>query len=145
MKRRMRRVLIGLSVALTSLFPLTGRALGKGELGAKEARNLIRRVLGSDLASSAVRIRTITSTGTGEAVAVAQIETAFRFEQDDNDRWRIAEIRTGDNCWEDLQLFARAAGGDASTGAPAETSMERTGGRLSMRRLRARCWRVLSA
>jgi hypothetical protein len=119
----MRRVLIVLHLALLCLFPLAGRALGKGELSTKDARNLIRRLAGSDLPSGAVRIRTITSTGSAEAVALAQIETAFRFEQDDNDRWRIAEIRTGDNRWEDLELFARAAAGETSLGAPAEASM----------------------
>ncbi|HVG33731.1 MAG TPA: type II secretion system protein GspG [Pyrinomonadaceae bacterium] len=123
MRRRMRRVLIVLHLALLCLFPLAGRALGKGELSTKDARNLIRRLAGSDLPSGAVRIRTITSTGSAEAVALAQIETAFRFEQDDNDRWRIAEIRTGDNRWEDLELFARAAAGETSLGAPAEASM----------------------
>jgi hypothetical protein len=122
MNRRMRCVLIVFHLALLCLFPLMGRALGKGELGTKDARNLIRRVLGSDLPSGAVRIRTITSTGTAEAIALAQIETAFRFEQDDSDRWRIAEIRTGDNRWEDLTLIARAAGGETSVGASSETS-----------------------
>lgn len=123
MNRRMRRVLIVFHLALISLFPLMGRAMGKGELGTKDARNLIRRVLGSDLPSGAVRIRTISSTGAAEAVAVAQIETAFRFEQDDAERWRIAEIRTGDNRWEDLTLMARAATGETTaTGSLSETS-----------------------
>jgi hypothetical protein len=116
----MRRVLIVFQLALVCLFPLMGRALGKGEISTKDARNLIRRVLGSDLPSGAVRIRTITSTGAAEAVALAQIETAFRFEQDDYDRWRIAEIRTGDNRWEDLELFARAAVGETSVSASSE-------------------------
>jgi Type II secretion system (T2SS), protein G len=123
MNRRMRRVLIVFHLALVCLFPLMGRALGKGELGTKDARNLIRRLAGSDLPSGAVRIRTITSTGFAEAVALAQIETAFRFEQDDNERWRVAEIRTGDNRWEDLALFARAASGETSLGVSSETSM----------------------
>lgn len=122
MNRRMRPLLIGFQLTLVCMFPLMGSALAKGELGAKEARNLIRRVLGSELPSGAVRIRTITSEASAEAVALAQIETAFRFEQDDAERWRIAEIRTGDNRWEDLELIARAASGDTSTGSPSETS-----------------------
>lgn len=122
MNRRMRRLLIVFHLALVCLLPLTGRALAKGELGTKDARNLIRRVLGSDLPSGAVRIITITSTGSAEAVALAQIETAFRFEQDDFERWRVAEIRTGDHRWEDLTLFARADSGGASPGALFESN-----------------------
>jgi len=123
MNRRMRCVLIVFQLALICLFPLMGRALGKGELGTKDARNLIRRVLGSDLPSGAVRIKTIGPMESADAVVLAQIETAFRFEQDDAERWRIAEIRTGDNRWEDLELFARAAGGEtAGTGSLSETS-----------------------
>lgn len=104
-----------LSLALVCLFPATRALLAKGELGAKEARNLIRRVAGSELPSGAVRIRSITPAGTSEAVALAQVETAFRFERDDEDRWRIAEIRTGDNRWEDIDLILRAAHGDVSS------------------------------
>jgi hypothetical protein len=52
---------------------------------------------------------------------------AFRFAQDDAERWRILEIRTGDNRWEDLELIARAAaGGETSTGASAETNVIKT-------------------
>lgn len=109
-----RRALIAFSFALVCLFPATREALAKNELSAKEARNLIRRVAGSDLPSGAVRIRTITASSASEAVAIAQIETAFRFEQDDEDRWRIAEIRTGDRSWEEIDLILRAARGDAT-------------------------------
>jgi hypothetical protein len=117
----MRRALFAISFALICLFPATGGALAKNELGAKEARNLIRRVAGIELPSGAVRIRTITSSGSSEAVALAEIETAFRFESDDEDRWRIAEIRTGDNRWEDLNLILRASRGDAAATPSPET------------------------
>lgn len=115
----MRRGLLVLSLALICLFPLRLDALGKNEPGAKEARNLIRRMAGFELPSGAVRIRTITPSGSSEAIVVAQIETAFRFERDDADRWRIAEIRTGDGRWEEVDLFVRAARGEAAaTAAP---------------------------
>jgi hypothetical protein len=89
----------------------------KGELGAKDARNLIRRMAGSELPSGAVRILTITPSASSEAVALAQIETAFRFESNDDESWRVAEIRTAGDRWEDLSLIARAAGGGQQAAA----------------------------
>jgi len=117
-----RRGLLALSLALICLFPLNRDALAKDEPGAKEARNLIRRMAGFDLPSGAVRIRTITPSGSSEAAVVAQIETAFRFESDDEDRWRIAEIRTGDRRWEEVDLLLRAARGEVSAGPSPEGS-----------------------
>ncbi|MBA3765505.1 MAG: type II secretion system protein GspG [Acidobacteria bacterium] len=117
-----RRGLLVLSLVLICLFPLRLDALAKGELGAKEARNLIRRVAGFELPSGAVRVRAITPSGSTEAVVVAQIETAFRFESDDEDRWRIVEIRTGDRRWEDVDLLLRAARGEVSAGPSPEGS-----------------------
>ena len=120
---RRRRLLLALSFALISLFPMSRGALAKNDPGEKEARNLIRRMAGFDLPSGAVRIRAITPSGSSEALVVAQIETAFRFESDDEDRWRIAEIRTGDRRWEDLDLFVRAARGELSAVPSPERSV----------------------
>jgi len=39
---------------------------------------------------------------------VAQVETAFRLVKDDKGKWRIAEIRTGDRRWEDLDTLVKA-------------------------------------
>ncbi len=115
-----RRWLLAFSLALICLFPSSRDALAKNEPSAKEARNLIRRMAGFELPSGAVRIRTITPIGLSEAVVRAQIETAFRFERTDEDRWRIAEIRTGDRRWEEVDLFVRAARGEVSAGPSAE-------------------------
>ena len=41
-------------------------------------------------------------------VAVAQVETAFRFVKGEGGKWRVAEVRTGDNKWEDINLITRA-------------------------------------
>lgn len=98
----------------------TELAWARGELGTKEARNLIRRMGGGELPSGAVRIVSLTPTGSSEAVALAQVETAFRFESDDNDRWRVAEIRTGSDRWEDLTLIAQGAGAETAAHVSAE-------------------------
>ena len=63
---------------------------------------------GIELPSDAVRVKDISTAG-NSAVVVAQVETAFRLVKDDKDKWRIAEIRTGDRRWEDLDTLMKAA------------------------------------
>jgi hypothetical protein len=77
------------------------------DLSAKEARRLIAHMAGVELPSDAVRVKEITSLGSS-AIVVAQIETAFRLVKGDDDKWRVAEIRTGDNKWEDVDMIVRA-------------------------------------
>lgn len=90
-----------------------------GDLSAKEARKLIARVAGIELPSDAVRIKEVTSLGSS-AVVVAQIETAFRLVKGDDDKWRVAEIRTGDNKWEDVDMIVRAVNAEKVERARAE-------------------------
>lgn len=90
-----------------------------GDLSAKEARKLIARVAGITLPSDAVRVKEISSFGSS-AVVVAQIETAFRLVRGDDDKWRVAEIRTGDNEWEDVEMIVRAVNAEKVERARAE-------------------------
>lgn len=89
------------------------------ELNAKEARRLIARVAGIQLPSDAVRVKSVEPLGRA-AVVVAQVETAFRFERGDDGRWRVAEIRTGDNRWEDIDTLVRAVNAEKTGRARAE-------------------------
>jgi hypothetical protein len=89
------------------------------DLSAKEARRLIARVAGIELPSDAVRVKEVSSLGSS-AVVVAQIETAFRLVKGDDDKWRVAEIRTGDNKWEDIDMIARAVNAEKVERARAE-------------------------
>src|SRR5437660_8573160 len=104
-----RTALIFSLVAL--LAPLTvfisSRTFAAGDLSPKEARRLIARMAGIELPSDAVRIKEISSFG-NSATVVAQVETAFRFVKGDKDKWRVAEIRTGDRRWEDVEMLVRA-------------------------------------
>ncbi|MBV9956935.1 MAG: type II secretion system protein GspG [Acidobacteria bacterium] len=90
-----------------------------GDLSAKEARRLIARVAGIELPSDAVRVKEVSSLGSS-AVVVAQVETAFRFVRGDDDKWRVAEVRTGDNKWEDIEMIARAVNAEKAERARAE-------------------------
>jgi hypothetical protein len=89
------------------------------ELSAKEARRLIARVAGIELPSDAVRVKEVSVLGSS-AVVVAQVETVFRFVKGDDDKWRVAEIRTGNNKWEDLEMIMRAVNQEKTERARAE-------------------------
>jgi hypothetical protein len=95
------------------------RTRAAGDLSAKEARKLIARMAGIELPSDAVRVKEVSISG-NSAVVVAQVETAFRFVKGDKDKWRIAEIRTGDRRWEDLDTLVRALNVEKRARARAE-------------------------
>jgi hypothetical protein len=89
------------------------------DLSPKEARRLIAHVAGINLPSDAVRVKEVSSMGSS-AVVVAEIETAFRLEKGDDDKWRVAEIRTGDNQWENIDTLMRAVNAEKAERAKAE-------------------------
>ena len=90
-----------------------------GDLTPSEARKLIARMAGIELPSDAVRVKEISTMG-NSAVVVAQVETSFRMVKGDKDKWRIAEIRTGDRRWEDLDTLMRALNVEKTARARAE-------------------------
>jgi hypothetical protein len=100
-------------------FFLAGRARAAGNLTPKEARRLIARMAGIELPADAVRVKDISTAG-NTAIVVAQVETAFRLVKDDKDKWRIAEIRTGDRRWEDLDTLIKALNVEKTARARAE-------------------------
>lgn len=105
-----------LIAASLSLFAFQTRAAG--DLTPKEARRVIARLAGIELPSDAVRIKSISPMG-NSAVVVAQVETAFRLVSD-KDKWRVAEIRTGDRRWEDMDLLVRALNAEKTSRVRAE-------------------------
>ena len=94
------------------------------KLGAKEARRLIARVAGVELETDAIRVKDISVLG-ASAVVVAEVETAFRFSRGEDGKWRVAEIRTGDNRWEDIDLLVNAINVEKRARARAELEMMR--------------------
>lgn len=64
-------------------------------------------MLGASLPSSAVRVQQISSGTEAAAEASAEIRAVFRARQVDG-RWRLSEIRTGQDTWEQLELIAQA-------------------------------------
>lgn|SRR6185503_681698 len=115
-----RNLILSLSILATIGVALTAMHVrAAGELTPKEARRLIARMAGIELPSDAVRVKSISSFGNAYVV-VAQVETAFRVVKGDNDKWRVAEIRTGDRRWEDVDMLVRALNAEKTSRVRAE-------------------------
>ena len=114
--RRNFAIVVTAIVAAVSAISIKTQAAG--DLSPKEARKLIARMAGINLPSDAVRVKSVSSLG-NSAVVVAQVETAFRF-VNENDKWRVAEIRTGDRNWEDVDSLVRALNAEKTSRVRAE-------------------------
>src|SRR2546427_1743143 len=119
MLKRGRLILYLLVVMATAVGFIATQTRAAGDLTPKEARKLIARMAGIELPSDAVRVKNISTAG-NTAIVVAQVETAFRLVKDDKDKWRIAEIRTGDRRWEDLDTLMKALNVEKTARARAE-------------------------
>lgn len=106
---------------LTAICLLLALAYGQAadNLSPSQARKLIANLAGIQLPSNAVRVREVSPMGSS-ALVVAQIETAFRFNKGADGKWRVAEIRTGDNRWEDVDELVRAVNREKAERARAE-------------------------
>ena len=118
MSRRTRLLTLAVLSACCMVVALN-YAQAVADLSAGEARRLIARMAGIELPSNAVRVREVSSLGSS-AVVTAQVETAFRFARGEDGKWRVAEIRTGDNRWEDIDMIVRAVNGQKVERARAE-------------------------
>ena len=119
MNKRTQRVLSVMGLAAVCLLLALAAASAADELSASQARKLIANMAGAKLPTSAVRVREVSAMGSS-AVVVAQVETAFRFEKGGDGKWRVAEIRTGDDRWEDVGAIERAVNSEKAERARAE-------------------------
>jgi hypothetical protein len=100
-------------VVLVSLgvFPLQARA----DLSSSQARKAIQTTGGISLPGDSVRVQQVRTSSAESAEATAELQLIFRVTQHE-ERWRLSEVRTGQDRWERLDLLARAAnvslGGD---------------------------------
>jgi|SRR5882672_740087 len=106
------------------LFPLLACVLvafsaanARSALTTKQARTAITRMAGFKLKNNSVRVKTISATSSSAAEASAEVRTVFKFGQDKQGSWRVAEIRTGQDRWESIDLIADALKTHVVTGA----------------------------
>lgn len=92
-----------ISASLGALTPANVRA----KLSEKDARKAIQTMFGASLPSSAVRVEQVRSGAEGVADVTAEIQAVFRARQVDG-LWRLSEIRTGQDTWEQLETVAQA-------------------------------------
>jgi Type II secretion system (T2SS), protein G len=118
MSKRNSLILLASLITVTSI-AVTSQVIAAGDLTPKEARKLIARMAGIDLPSDAVRVKEVSAMG-NSATVIAQVETAFRFDKGSDGKWRIAEIRTGDRRWEDVDLLIKALNTEKTSRARAE-------------------------
>lgn len=79
------------------------------ELSKKQAKQLITKVAGMSLPSSAVRIESISSTNESTAEVSTELQLAFRLSRGDSGQWQVKEVRTGDGRWENVELMVQGA------------------------------------
>lgn len=88
----------------------------RADLSASQTLKVMTRIPGFELKSGAVRVKSVSASGASAMDVTAEIRTVFKFETDKEGRWRVAEIRTGQERWENIDLIASALGTLAAKG-----------------------------
>jgi len=101
---KVRQVIVTVAVCLFCVAAQSARA----ELSSSRARRALTRMTSFELTSGAVRVKNITDTSRTTADVTAELRTVFRFEQDERGRWRVAEVRTAPNRWEEVTTITSA-------------------------------------
>jgi hypothetical protein len=94
----------GILVSMANATPL------QAQLSQSRARNLLRRAAGFELSGGAVRVKSISAVGPTSADIRADVRLVFKFQKDGRGIWRVAEIRTRQDVWEEVDVIARALG-----------------------------------
>jgi hypothetical protein len=84
-------------------------------LSANQARKVLSRIPGLELKSGAIRVKSVAVNNAAGADVSAEIRLVFKFEKDKHGRWFVAEIRTGQDRWENVDLIARAVNAEVGT------------------------------
>jgi hypothetical protein len=77
------------------------------ELGSRDARDRIAQALGIG-EPGRIHIKSISLTGKKEAVVEATFDGAFHLSAGKDGNWAVTEVRTGDRCWESVELIRTA-------------------------------------
>lgn len=110
----------------------------RADLSASQARKAIQSMAGMSLPSSSVRVIR-TSSSTEGAEASAELQVVFRATQHDG-RWRLSEVRTGQDRWERLDVISKALNLElASEGCDAPSEFARTADSMALTTKRSRC------
>jgi hypothetical protein len=124
-----------LFVSLCAFAPANVRA----DLSKNNARKAIQTMFGASLPGSAVHVEQIRSGAEGVAEVTAEIQTVFHARQVEG-RWRLSEIRTGQDTWEQLETISQALNVKLPVGGCDEPSLfARNPGTRALTVKRSRC------
>jgi hypothetical protein len=111
----------------------------RADLGTSQARKLIQTTAGMSLSSDAVRVQQVRSQSAEGAEATAELQLVFRATQH-NKRWRLSEVRTGQDRWERLDLLSKAFNIEfAHDDCDAPSEFARTADSSQLTNKRSRC------
>ncbi len=82
----------------------------RAKISSQQARKAITRMAGFELKNDSVRVKTVSETSASTAEVSAEIKTVFKLAQDEQGHWHVAEIRTGQDAWEEIAFIANALG-----------------------------------
>lgn len=117
------------------IFPVQARA----DLSSSQARKAIQTIGGISLPKDSIHVRQVRSGSAEGAEVAAELELVFRATQHEG-RWRLSEVRTGQDRWERLDVIAKAVNAslpDDVCDMPAELS--RSADKTELTTKRARC------
>jgi hypothetical protein len=103
-------------------------------------------MFGASLSNSAVRVQRVNAATEGRAEVAAEIEAVFRAKATDG-RWRLDEVRTGQDTWERLDLIAQALQVTLPSGgcdAPSQFVRDSSASALTVKRARCLVAELLS-
>ena len=97
-----------LLLVLSCCFVAPSYADSRTNLTASQARKVLTRIPGFELKSGAIRVKSVSPNSAAAADVSAEVRLVFKFEKDKSGSWWVAEVRTGQDRWEPIDLIARA-------------------------------------
>lgn len=97
-----------LNITFAIMFCVVVSTTTNAALSRSQARNALRRAAGFELPGSAVRVKSVTDTSATSADITADVKMVFRFQKDENGKWHVREVRTGQDSWERIDTIAEA-------------------------------------
>ena len=80
----------------------------RADLNPKQVRKSITRMPGFELTNGSVRVKSVTSSTAAITEATVDVRTVFKLQKDAEGNWRVTEIRTRPDRWEEIDYIARA-------------------------------------
>ena len=86
------------------------RVEARADLSPQQARKALTRIAGFALKSGDVRVKSVSGASPSAAEVTADVRAVFKFQTDKDGKWRVDEIRTGQDSWEEIDPIAQASG-----------------------------------